>query len=72
MLSRIVTQQGTPAPSIKGLVYLKAYLKYPLKVADLQQGLEPRLCRVSVATAQLQDVVLRAHIVGEHLQIRFA
>jgi hypothetical protein len=72
MQSRIVTSQGTPAPAIEGLKYLKTYLKYPLEVIDLLPGLEPRLCRASVVTSQLQDVVLRAHIVGEHLQIRFA
>jgi hypothetical protein len=65
MESRIVTAQGTQPGKIKGIPYLKVYLKYPLEVKDLEEGLEPRLCRVSVVTSQLQDVVLRAHIVGE-------
>ena len=50
----------------------RVYLKYAIPVQDLKQGLEPRLCIVSVVTSHLQDVVLLALIVGEHLQVRFA
>ena len=51
---------------------LRVYLKYAIPIQDLKQGLEPRLYTVSVVPSHLQDVVLLALIVGEHLQVRFA
>ena len=68
----VVTQTGEAAGSVAAPDYLKVYLKYAIPVEDLKQGLEPRLCIVSVVTSHLQDVVLLALIVGEHLQVRFA
>jgi hypothetical protein len=40
---------GQPDGSATAPQYLKMSLKYLMRVEDLQQGVEPRLCGVSVA-----------------------
>ena len=67
----VVTSKAQVAGSAIAPQYLKVYFKYPIPVEDLQQGVGSRLCRVSVATSHVQDVVVLALIVGEHLQVRF-
>jgi hypothetical protein len=72
-MPRIIgASKGQAAGSAIAPQYLNVYRKTKIFVEYLQQGFQPRLCRVSVVTSHLQDVMVIALIVDDHLQVRFA